>query len=143
MTAISIAVGAALLALGMNVIAQEGQRFKPLKPEEMTDEQRKVYQEIAGGPRGGVRGPFNPLLRSPELADRAQKMGEYIRFNTSLPPRLSELAILVTARYWSSQYEWHAHHPFALKGGLPAQVAADLAQGRKPAGMNDDEAAVY
>jgi 4-carboxymuconolactone decarboxylase len=133
----------ALMALGTTAMAQEGPRFKPLTPEEMSEAQRKVYQEIAGGPRGGVRGPFNALLRSPELADRAQKMGEYIRFNTSLPPRLSELAILVTARYWSSQYEWHAHHPFALKGGLPAQVAADLAQGRKPAGMNDDEAAVY
>jgi len=143
MFSISIISGAALLALGTTAMAQEGPRFKPLSAEEMSEAQRKVYQEIAGGPRGGVRGPFNALLRSPELADRAQKMGEYIRFNTSLPPRLSELAILITARYWSSQYEWHAHHPFALKGGLPAQVAADLAQGRKPAGMNDDEAAVY
>ena len=142
MSGISI-TALALLALGTTAMAQEGPRFKPLSPEEMSDAQRKVYQEIAGGPRGGVRGPFNALLRSPELADRAQKMGEYIRFNTSLPPRLSELAILITARYWSSQYEWHAHHPFALKGGLPAQVATDLAQGRKPAGMNDDEAAVY
>jgi 4-carboxymuconolactone decarboxylase len=143
MLSISIISGAVLMALGATAMAQDGPRFKPLAPEEMSEAQRKVYQEIAGGPRGGVRGPFNALLRSPELADRAQKMGEYIRFNTSLPPRLSELAILVTARYWSSQYEWHAHYPFALKGGLPAKVAAELAQGRKPTGMNDDEAVVY
>jgi len=109
----------------------------------LTEAQRKVYEAIAGGPRGGVRGPFNALLRSPELADRAQKTGEYIRFNTSLPPRLSEFAILITARYWGSQYEWHAHHPFALKAGLPPKVAEDLAQGRRPAGMTEDESSVY
>jgi ABC-type molybdate transport system substrate-binding protein/alkylhydroperoxidase family enzyme len=132
-----------LRAKGLEPAGQEGARFKPLAPEAMTDAQRKVYQEIAGGPRGGVRGPFNPLLRSPELADRAQKMGEYIRFNTSLPPRLSEFAILITARYWGSQYEWHAHHPFALKGGLPPKVAEELAQGKRPSGMTEDETAVY
>jgi 4-carboxymuconolactone decarboxylase len=122
---------------------EEGPRFKKLSPDEMNPAQRKVYDDIAGGPRGGVRGPFNALLRSPELADRAQKMGEYIRFNTSLPPRLSELAILITARHWSSQYEWYAHYPLAMKGGLAPQVAADLAQGKRPAAMKDDEAAVY
>ena len=133
----------ALLALGTTAMAQEGPRFKPLSPEEMSEAQRKVYQEIAGGPRGGVRGPFNALLRSPELADRAQKMGEYIRFNTSLPPRLSELAILVTARYWSSQYEWFAHAPLAAKGGLAPSVIADLQSGNRPGAMSADEAAVY
>jgi 4-carboxymuconolactone decarboxylase len=143
MTAISIAVGAALLALGMNVIAQEGQRFKPLKPEEMTDEQRKVYQEIAGGPRGGVRGPFNPLLRSPELAERAQKLGEYLRFNSSLPPRLNELAILIVARTWTAQYEWYAHEKLALKAGLPPLLINDLKNKKRPGSMTDEEAAIY
>src|SRR3954464_12170034 len=122
MTALSIALGAALFALGVNAFAQEAPRFKKLAPEDLSDAQRKVYQDIAGGPRGGVRGPFNALLRSPELAERAPKLVEHIRFGASLPPRLSELAILVTARYWSSQYEWHAHAPHAAKGGLAAPV---------------------
>jgi len=135
-------IAATMVALAATADAQEP-RFKPLGADEMTDAQRKVYGEIAGGPRGGVRGPFNALLRSPELADRVQKMGEYIRFNSSLPARLNEFAILVTARYWGSQYEWYAHHPLALKAGLSPAVAADLAQGRRPVGMKDDEAAVY
>jgi len=118
-------------------------RFRPLGESDMSDAQRKVYKDIASGPRGGVRGPFNALLRSPELADRAQKFGEYVRFNTSLPDRLKEFAILITARHWTAQYEWHSHHVHALKAGLAPQLAADLARGKRPAGMKDDEAAVY
>jgi 4-carboxymuconolactone decarboxylase len=118
-------------------------RFKPLGESEMTEAQRKVYKEIASGPRGGVRGPFNALLRSPELADRAQKFGEYVRFNTSLPERLKEFAILITARHWTAQYEWHSHHAHALKAGLAPRLAAELARGQRPAGMADDEAAVH
>jgi 4-carboxymuconolactone decarboxylase len=90
-----------------------------------------------------VRGPFNTWLRSPELADRLQKVGEYIRFQSSVPPRLNEFAILITAREWTSQYEWFAHHPLALKAGLDPKVASDLASGRRPAGMKADEKAVY
>jgi len=119
------------------------QRFKPLSQEEMTEAQRKVYQDIAGGPRKGFRGPFNALLRSPELAERAQKLGEHIRFGTSLPPRLSELAILITARYWSAQYEWHAHAPHAAKGGLAASVISELQAGKRPGSMKEDEAVVH
>src|SRR6059036_764333 len=88
-------LAAALVSLGTTALAQDGPRFRPLPVGELTDAQRKVYDEIAGGPRGGVRGPFNALLRSPQLADHAQRMGEYIRFNSSLPPRLNEFAILV------------------------------------------------
>jgi len=121
----------------------EERRFRPLAEGEMSDAQRKVYKDIASGPRGGVRGPFNALLRSPDLADRAQKLGEWVRFNSSLPERLKEFAILVTARYWSAQYEWHAHHAHALKAGLDPRLAAELALGKRPAGMQDDEAAVH
>ena len=95
------------------------------------------------GPRGGVRGPFNALLRSPVLADRVQKLGEFLRFESSIPARLNEFAILITARHWNAQYEWFAHYPHALKGGLKPEVAADLAQGKRPANMQDDEAIVY
>src|SRR4030088_712974 len=137
------AVAAALVSLGMTALAQDGPRFRPLSVGELNDAQRKVYEEIAGGPRGGVRGPFNALLRSPELTDRAQRMGEYIRFNSSLPPRLNEFAILITARHWSSQYEWFAHAPLAAKGGLPSSVIAELQSGKRPGAMNEDEAAVY
>ena len=118
-------------------------RFKPLQPGEMDAEQRRVHDAIAGGPRGGVRGPFNALLRSAALADHAQKLGEHVRYRSSLPDKLNELAILVTARYWTSQFEWYAHHSLALKAGLDAQVAADLAARKRPASMKDDEAAVY
>ena len=118
-------------------------RFRPLAESEMSEAQRKVYGEIASGPRGGVRGPFSALLRSPELADRAQKLGEWVRFKSSLPDRLKEFAILVTARYWSAQYEWHAHHAHALKAGLDSRLAAELALGKRPAGMKGEEAAVH
>ncbi len=77
-------------------------RFKELQKSDMTDAQRKAYDGIVSGPRGGARGPFNALLRSPDLADRVQRVGEYVRFNSSLPARLNELAILVVARYWSA-----------------------------------------
>lgn len=118
-------------------------RFPELRPEQMTETQRRVHQSIAGGPRGGVRGPFNALLRSPELADRVQKVGEYLRFKSSLPARLNELAILINARFWGSKYEWYAHRPLAVKGGLSETIADDLAHGTRPANMQVDETVVY
>ena len=118
-------------------------RFKKLAPEELNADQRKVYESIAGGPRGGVRGPFNALLRSPELAERTQKLGEYLRFGSSLPAPLNELAILITARYWSAQYEWHAHSQLAAKAGVEAATIAAIAQGKRPLGMKEDEIIVY
>lgn len=118
-------------------------RFKPLSPSEMTEAQRKAYEAIVSGPRGGARGPFNALLRSPDLADRVQRVGEYVRFNSSLPKHLNELAILVVARYWTAQYEWYAHRELALKAGLDARIADELGQGKRPSNMKEDEAAVY
>jgi 4-carboxymuconolactone decarboxylase len=128
---------------GTPAAGREERRFALLAESEMSEAQRKVYRDIASGPRGGVRGPFNALLRSPELADRAQKLGEWVRFRSSLPERLKEFAILVTARHWSAQYEWHAHHAHALKAGLDPRLAAELALGQRPSGMKDDEAAVH
>jgi 4-carboxymuconolactone decarboxylase len=83
------------------------------------------------------------LLRSPELADTVQRVGAHLRFKSSLPTRLNELAIIVNARFWGSKYEWHAHRPLAIKGGLAESIADDLAQGKRPAGMKADEAVVY
>lgn len=118
-------------------------RYPPLTLDEMTPAQREVAEAIASGPRGGLRGPFQAWLRSPEIAQRLQKVGEYLRFSSSAPRRLNELAILITARAWDAQFEWYAHHRLALEAGLDASVAADIAEGRRPTAMQADEAAVY
>lgn len=118
-------------------------RFAPLIPQAMTPEQRRVADAIASGPRGGLRGPFNALLRSPELADRAQKLGEYLRFGTCLPAPLKELAILLTARHWRAQYEWYAHSSLARKAGLEDAIIAAIAEGRPPASLSPAQAAVH
>ncbi len=102
-----------------------------------------VAEAIMSGPRKGMNGPFNAWLRSPELADRLQKVGEYVRFNTSLDKRLNEMAIIMTAQYWGSQYEWYAHAPLAIKAGLDPEIVAALGAGRKPEKMKDDEAIVW
>ena len=118
-------------------------RFPALAPEAMSPAQRQAAEAIAAGPRGGLRGPFNAWLRSPELADRAQRLGEYLRFRSSVPKRLNELAILITARAWDAEFEWHAHYPLALRAGLDPAIAADIAAGKRPAVMAEDEAAVF
>jgi len=92
---------------------------------------------------GTIGSPFNVYLRSPALANHLRQLGEQIRFRLSLPARLNELAILVTARHWTAQYEWYAHHRLALKAGLSPAVAEDIAQGRRPAGMQEDETIIY
>ena len=118
-------------------------RFPPLEPDQMTPDQRATAEAIRSGPRGGLRGPFPAWLRSPELANRLQKVGEFVRFSSSVPARLNELAILITARAWDAQFEWWAHHRLALDAGLDPAVAADIAEGRRPASMQADEAVVY
>ncbi len=120
-------------------------RFKPLVESDMSEAQLKAVRDFAGGRRGRFNpdGPNALLLRSPELMSRAQRVGEYLRYESSLPPRLNEFAILITARQWDAQMEWFAHHPLALKAGLASAIAADLAQGKRPVGMKDDEEAIY
>jgi 4-carboxymuconolactone decarboxylase len=118
-------------------------RFPDLSPDQMTPAQSRVADAIKTGPRGGIRGPFAVLLRSPELADRVQKLGEHLRFNSSLPPRLNEFAIIINARFWESRYESFAHRPLAVKAGLADTIADAVARGDRPQGMKDDEALVY
>ncbi len=118
-------------------------RLPPLAETDMNEAQRAVYHAIAAGPRRAVSGPFNALLRSPELADRLQRVGAYVRFESSLPARLNELAILVTARYWGAQFEWYAHRQFAERAGLAPAIADAIAAGRRPAALQADEAAVH
>ena len=118
-------------------------RMPPLERAAMSEAQRKVADELAAGPRGGVKGPFIPLLRSPELMDRLQKVGEYLRFHSSLEPRISEFVMLIVSRQWTQQFEWAVHVPLALKAGVKAETVQSLADGRRPLGMASDEAMVY
>ncbi|WP_158743124.1 carboxymuconolactone decarboxylase family protein [Acidisphaera sp. L21] len=119
------------------------ERFPPLAPDAMTPEQSRVAAAIMDGPRGSIRGPFKALLRSPELADRVQKVGEYIRFQSCLPAHLNEMAIMLAGRKWKAQFEFYAHRELGLKAGLNPAIPAAIAVGQRPATMTADEAAVY
>lgn len=137
-------VGAlAVLLLVTAVAAPAAERFAPIDPDKMTPEQKKVADDIVAGPRKSLSGPFSAWLRSPQLADRLQRVGDYLRFHSSLPTRLNEFAILITARQWTAQYEWYAHYPLAIKAGLDPRIAAELGAGQRPGGMADDETIVY
>jgi 4-carboxymuconolactone decarboxylase len=118
-------------------------RMPPLPPGKMTDAQRKAAQEMIAGPRKGVKGPFVPLLRSPELMDRLQKVGEYLRFRSSLEPRISEFIMLVVSREWTQHFEWFVHVPLGRKAGISEETIAALAEGRRPAGMSEHEEVAY
>ncbi len=112
-------------------------------PEDMNAEQRRVYDAVVKGPRGVVRGPLRAALHRPELADKWQQLGELLRYRTSLAPRLSELAILVTARHWDSQFEWHAHEPPARAAGLPDALIESIRRGERPSFAAADEAIIH
>jgi 4-carboxymuconolactone decarboxylase len=118
-------------------------RLKRLDPNKMEGEQKRVYEEIASGGRGGLQGPYNALLRVPEIADSAQKLGAYCRFHASLGPRLTELAIIITAKHYRAQFEWHAHAELALKAGLDPTIVDAIREGRRPQFAEDKEEAVY
>jgi 4-carboxymuconolactone decarboxylase len=119
------------------------ERMPRIPPERMTEAQKKAAAELAAGPRGELRGPFIALLRSPGLMAPLQKVGEYLRFQSPLDRRLAEFATLIAARFWTQQYEWQAHHAHAMKAGLKPGVAQAVAEGRRPAGMAEDEEIVY
>jgi len=119
------------------------ERMPTLEPAVMSEAQRKAAQALASGPRGGVKGPFIALLRSPELMDRLQQVGEYLRFRSSLDPRIGELLMLAVSRAWTQQFEWAVHVPLALKAGVSPQAVDSLAQGRRPEAMANDEAIAY
>ncbi|MCH4269694.1 MAG: hypothetical protein LKF80_14955 [Brevundimonas sp.] len=116
-------------------------RLAPLSIDMLSDEQRQVYDEIVTGPRGGIAGPFDPWLRSPKMAQLAQRLGAFCRFGTTLEPVLSELAILIVAYRHKAQIEWVAHAPIAIAAGLPEEVAEAIRQGR-PASFEDPRMAL-
>jgi 4-carboxymuconolactone decarboxylase len=123
--------------------AEDGRRFKLLTEATMTPRQREAYDGIVSGPRKGAAGPFNALLRSPDVADRVQRVGEYVRFQTTIPAALNELAILITGRFWSAQFEFWAHSRLAKTAGLDGAIIDAIAEGRRPSTMSDDERIVY
>jgi 4-carboxymuconolactone decarboxylase len=132
-----------LLWIVSSAAAQE--RMPYIAKEHWTEAQKKAAAGLMESKRAptDVTGPFIIMLRSPELMDRAQRLGEFLRYGTSLPPRLSEMVILLTSRGWTQQYEWSAHAPLGLKGGLKQDVITAIAEGRRPMGMAEDEAAAY
>jgi 4-carboxymuconolactone decarboxylase len=140
-----------VILLGMGVaVAQEarqlnlrGDRFKPLMWDQLAPEQKTMVDDLLGGRRASLNGPFNALLRSPDMGNLAQKLGEYVRFRSTVPRRLNEMAILMTARWWASQYEWYAHKTLALDAGLDQAVIEAIHAGHRPVRMRPDEAAVY
>ena len=123
--------------------AEAQDRMPPIPAEKMTVAQRAAVAEFKAARSVDISGPFIPLLRSPEVMSRARAMGDYLRYKSALPPRLSEFVILLTARRWTQQYEWNAHQALALQGGLSADIVKAVAEGRRPDRMADDEEAVY
>jgi 4-carboxymuconolactone decarboxylase len=120
-----------------------GDRFKPLKWDEMTPEQKTMMEHLVSGERRGAGGPFNVLLRSPEMGDLAQQFGASMRFHSSLPRKLNEMAIIITARHWTAQYEWSAHRSAAAQAGLNESIIQAIAAGKRPGSMDADETTIY
>jgi 4-carboxymuconolactone decarboxylase len=120
-----------------------GERFSKFSMDQLDDVQKRVAERIMQVSSAGLGGPYSILLRSPILCERYLGMTDYLRFESSLPKRLNELAILVEARLWDAQYEWWAHYPIALKAGVRKEVADEICQGRKPTAMEPDEEVVY
>jgi 4-carboxymuconolactone decarboxylase len=120
-----------------------GNRFAPLGWADMTEAQRTMMRHVLDGARTSASGPFNAMLRAPVMGDHAQELGAQVRFNSSLPPPLREMAILLAARHWTAQYEWYAHKRAALAEGLDAGIVAAIAAGRRPSGMSAAEAALH
>src|SRR5438045_6521940 len=139
-TIIAFVLGAACLG-GRAARAQD--RMPPIPADQLTAAQRRAIDEFKAARSAEISGPFIPLLRSPEVMSRARAMGDYLRFKSALPPRLSEFVILLTARSWTQQYEWDAHYRLALNAGVKDETARAIAERRRPAAMTDEEALLY
>ena len=118
-------------------------RLPEMSREQMTDAQRAAVDELVSGPRGKLSGPFVPLMRSPELMRRLQKVGEYLRYDNTVGLHNSEFAVLVVARHWSQPVEWHIHKPIAMKAGVSEETCDAIAEGRRPPNMTAEETVVY
>jgi 4-carboxymuconolactone decarboxylase len=119
------------------------ERFKPLSPEQWTDAQRRVAEALTKSPRGAVRGPYVPLIYSPELAGHMLRLGDFIRFGGVLPPRLKEIVIYVVARHWSVEFMFAIHAQMATEQGIDRAIVDTIAHGRRPDALSGQEAAAY
>jgi 4-carboxymuconolactone decarboxylase len=137
--------GAAAVASLLSLAAHADERFSELRLDQLTPEQQQMAVILKTPPRNSElnSGPFNAYARSPGLGLLLLHVSDYVRFNSSLPPRLSEFAIMIAARQWSQPYEWRAHYPLAIKGGLDRQILVDLGAGKRPQIMKEDETALY
>jgi len=139
-----VCFGAGVLAAqNARTLNLRGDRFKPLTWEQLTPAQKTMVEDVLAGARGSLGGPYNVFLRSPEMGNLAQQFGASMRFHSSMPAKLNELAIIITARHWTSQFEWYAHRRAAATAGLDEQIIQAIASGKRPTGMQPDEEVVY
>jgi 4-carboxymuconolactone decarboxylase len=132
---------AVLICAAAPALAQD--RMPPIAADKLTEAQKKAIEEFRTARSAEISGPFVPLLRSPEVLGRARAMGDYLRYRSALPARLSEFVILMTARAWTQNYEWNAHEPLARQAGLNVAVIKAIADGRRPDAMADDEEILF
>ena len=138
-----LVAGTFVFGLTFGTFASAQDRMPPIPADKLTPAQKKTVDEYKKARGGEPGGPWAVLTRSPELMSRTLMLSDYLRFNSTLPPRLSEFVILMTAREWGQNYEWNAHQPLAIKGGLNPEVAKAVAEGRRPVQMAEDEASLY
>ena len=135
---------AALCSLVMcSFVAYAADRLPTISPSAYDKDQTKAAEEFLAARKTAVFGPFEPLMHSPQMMTQSRAMGDYLRYGSAIGNTLSELAILVTAREWTQDYEWHVHYPIALKVGIQKEIADAIGDGRKPVGMTDEEEMVY
>jgi 4-carboxymuconolactone decarboxylase len=127
----------------LNLGAAGLERMPDIPEAQMSTEQKRIMNEIAAGPRGRIGGPFIPLMRSPELMNRLQKVGEYLRFQNTVGLRNSEFAVLIVARHWAQPVEWAIHRPIAEREGVLPATCDAIAEGRRPDNMTEDETLIY
>ncbi|WP_039788087.1 carboxymuconolactone decarboxylase family protein [Herbaspirillum huttiense] len=135
-----IALASTLLSAA---VAQAADRLPVIPPDQYTPEQKKAADEFLAARKVPVFGPFEPLMHSPQVMTQARSMGDYLRYNSAIGNTLSELVILITAREWTQDYEWYVHYPIAIKAGIKPEIAAAIADGRRPEGMSQEETIVY
>jgi 4-carboxymuconolactone decarboxylase len=129
--------------IGLGGVAMAQQRLPTIPPTNYTPEQKTAAADFEAARKVPVFGPFEPLMYSPQVMSQARAMGDYLRYHSSIGNTLSELAILVTSRAWTQDYEWYVHQPIALKQGIKPEIVDAIAQGRRPQGMSEDEEIVY
>lgn len=123
--------------------ARAADRLPTIPPDQYNAEQTKAAQEFLAARKVPVFGPFEPLMHSPQVMSQSRAMGDYLRYHSAIGNTLSELVILVTAREWTQDYEWHVHYPIALKAGIKKETADAIADGRRPTALSEDETTVY